>query len=53
MNSAVLLLTLATACLTGALFGLAPAFQASRLSLNEALRAGAQNIAGSRASATC
>ena len=48
MNSAVLLFTLATACITGALFGLAPAFQASRLSVNDALRAGAQNIAGSR-----
>ncbi len=46
IDGSVLAFTSFVACLTGALFGLAPAVQASRVSLSEAMREGGRGSAG-------
>ena len=48
VNLRVLLFTAAVAMLTGVLFGLAPAFSATRMSLTTALKEGASRLGGRR-----
>jgi putative ABC transport system permease protein len=50
INPAVLVFSLAVSLLTGVIFGLVPAFEASRLNLTEALKEGGKNLGGSRRS---
>jgi len=47
LNAPVLLFALAITGVTSVLFGLAPAWRVSRVNLNEALREGGRNVAGS------
>ncbi len=47
INAAVLGFTLGVSILTGVIFGLVPAFEATRLSLTESLKEGGKNIGGS------
>ncbi len=46
INAAVLGFTLAVSMLTGVIFGLVPAFEATRLNLTESLKEGGKNIGG-------
>jgi len=48
MDGRVLAFTSTIAVVTGILFGMAPALRSSKLNLNEALKEGARNVAGSR-----
>jgi putative ABC transport system permease protein len=47
MNAAVLLFTLGVSVLTGIVFGLLPAFEATRVDLHTALKEGGKNVGGS------
>ena len=47
IDSTVLGYALAVSCLTGILFGLAPALRASKIDLNEALKQGSRGVSGS------
>ena len=47
MNAVVLLFTIGVSLLTGIIFGLLPAFEATRVDLNESLKEGGKNIGGS------
>jgi len=47
INAAVLGFTLGISLLTGVIFGLVPAFEATRLNLTESLKEGGKNIGGS------
>jgi putative ABC transport system permease protein len=47
INAVVLGFTLGVSMLTGVIFGLVPAFEATRLSLTESLKEGGKNIGGS------
>ncbi|MGE0127021.1 MAG: ABC transporter permease [Blastocatellales bacterium] len=47
INGAVLGFTLGISLLTGVIFGVAPAFEATRLNLTESLKEGGKNIGGS------
>ena len=46
MNTPVLLFTLGVSLLTGIIFGLVPAFEATRFELHESLKEGGKNIGG-------
>jgi predicted permease len=50
VNERVLIFTAGIALLTGVLFGLAPAFSATRMSLTSALKEGGANVLGARRS---
>src|SRR5438552_11324714 len=47
MNAAVLFFTLGVSLLTGILFGLLPAFEATRVDLHDSLKEGGKNVGGS------
>jgi putative ABC transport system permease protein len=46
MNASVLLFTLGISLLTGIVFGLLPAFEATRVDLNDSLKEGSKNVGG-------
>ena len=46
INAAVLFFTLGASLLTGIIFGLVPAFEATRVDLNDSLKEGGKNIGG-------
>jgi putative ABC transport system permease protein len=50
INAPVLIFSLAISLVTGVIFGLVPAFEASRLNLSESLKEGGKNIGGTRRS---
>jgi putative ABC transport system permease protein len=50
INASALGFTLGISLLTGVIFGLAPAFEATRLNLNESLKEGAKSLGGGRRS---
>jgi putative ABC transport system permease protein len=53
LDGRVLIFTLAMATLTGIVMGLVPAWQASRIDLQEALKEGSRNLTGGRAALRC